>query len=454
MKWRSMRLATLLTLILAVAVLLASCAPAPAEEATTPPEEEPTAAEATADEEPTAAEDEGEQEMEEPTGPITIGLMAPYSGPLAAAAEDSNKGWDLFWQLRGSTEVAGREIEWVTGDTAMDPSTGITQATALVEQQSVDFIVGPFVTDVGMGVAEELGRRGIPQFIPILSDDNVTMREKENLPYTVRIAGWNASQNNLPYGQWVYDQGFEQLSTIGYDLQFSYEHCGSFLASYVAAGGEVLTQTWHPITTEDFSPFIAQLQQSNPPAVLVCNSGLASIRFANQWAEFGLMESIPLFATETVTDQSNLRSMEDSAVGIISSGHFAEGRDAPATQEFVNAYLEEYGELPSYFSAANYTAAGWLVDAIEDVDGDISDKDAFIAAVRAIELEESALGPMELDENDHPIQDIYVREVQVRDDGLLWNAVIDTFEDVGQFWTFDPEEYMDQPLYSRDYQGF
>jgi GGDEF domain-containing protein len=49
---------------------------------------------------------------------------------------------------------------------------------------------------------------------------------------------------------------------------------------------------------------------------------------------------------------------------------------------------------------------------------------------------------MRLDEYDNPIQNVYIREVQQREDGLLWNVPIETIEEVGQFWTYDPEEFL------------
>jgi len=48
------------------------------------------------------------------------------------------------------------------------------------------------------------------------------------------------------------------------------------------------------------------------------------------------------------------------------------------------------------------------------------------------------------------VQTIYVRKVE-RVEGKLQNTVIATFPGVGQFWKYSAEEYMKQPLYTRDY---
>jgi len=57
---------------------------------------------------------------------------------------------------------------------------------------------------------------------------------------------------------------------------------------------------------------------------------------------------------------------------------------------------------------------------------------------------------MRLDEYMNPIQNIYVRKVE-RVGGELQNTVIQTYQNVSQFWTYKPEDFLKKPVYSRDY---
>ena len=57
-------------------------------------------------------------------------------------------------------------------------------------------------------------------------------------------------------------------------------------------------------------------------------------------------------------------------------------------------------------------------------------------------------GPVQLDDYGSPIENVYIRKVE-RVNGALQNTVIDTVPAVSQFWTFDPAEYLKQPLYAR-----
>ena len=91
-----------------------------------------------------------------------------------------------------------------------------------------------------------------------------------------------------------------------------------------------------------------------------------------------------------------------------------------------------------------------LKAALEATGGDIENVDKFLAALRRVDLSDAPRGPMKFDDFGNPIQSIYVRKVE-RKDGKLQNTIIHTFPSVGQFWTYKPDEYLKNPVYSRDY---
>ena len=58
---------------------------------------------------------------------------------------------------------------------------------------------------------------------------------------------------------------------------------------------------------------------------------------------------------------------------------------------------------------------------------------------------------MRFDEYGNVVGNVYIRKVE-RKDGKLVNAVVKTYPDVSQFWTYKPEEFLKQPVYSRDFR--
>lgn len=451
-----------LVLLLALVLVASSCAPPGGEEEVSGAEVAEAQSEGGAPAGDTPSE-APEEESEEPAGseaesgsggsgePIRIGFMASTTGTSAASGQDMVDGWQLYWDQNG-TEVAGREVTFEFVDDGGDPATGLTQAQRLVDREQVQLVVGPLFANIGLAVGEYLSQQGVPNFQQVASADDLTQRQR--LEGVLRVAGWTSSQTAHPAGQYAADQGYQRMVVLCSDYAFGHENCGGFTNTFTDAGGEIIETLWNPIGTQDFSTYIAQIQELQPDAVFVTQVGGDSTRFVDSWASFGLKDAIPLIGNETLLDQSLLRNMNPQAAeGLISVGKFAEGRPEPATQEFVEAFLEAYDRLPSYYAQTSYTAARWTAEAVEDVDGDIEDTEAFLAATRAIELEDTPGGPMRLDEYDNPIQNVYIREVEIRDDGLLWNVPVQTFEEVSQFWTYDPEEFLEHPVYSRQYQG-
>lgn len=402
---------------------------------------------------PVAAPPAAPAEEAAPAGPIKIGFLAPTSSVAAESAQDMIDGFNMFWDEHGR-EVAGREVQIFVEDDAGDPDVALSKARLLVEQRQVHMLVGLLFAHTGLAVAEYVKDTGTPTFYQIVAADDLTQREL--IPNVIRIAGWTSSQPHHPFGEWVArNQDCKSVYTIGSDYAFGHEVVGGFVNTFTDEGGEVVGQLWNPIGETDFSSYLATIQSANPGCVFSLQVGATAVRFIKAWNDFGLKDKIPFFAGEVQADQSIIRGVEppELAVGLISAGHYAEGRDSPDTQNFVQAYDKQFGKLPSYYAVASYTAGRWIAKALEDIDGKVEDTDAFLAAIRKVEFADTPMGPLKLDEYNNPIQNIYIRRVEMREDGRVWNVVIDTIPAVSQFYRYDPEEFLKQPVYSRDYQG-
>src|SRR2546421_54065 len=59
-------------------------------------------------------------------------------------------------------------------------------------------------------------------------------------------------------------------------------------------------------------------------------------------------------------------------------------------------------------------------------------------------------GEWHLDEYGNPVMPIYMRKVERRG-GKLVNAVVKTYPNVSQFWTYDPKQFLVNPVYSREF---
>jgi branched-chain amino acid transport system substrate-binding protein len=398
-----------------------------------------------------AAAGYGAPGMAASNGPIRIGMMAPLSGVIAAGGREMVDGFKMYWDSVGNT-VAGRKIEVLIEDDAGNPDTALQKARRLVEQSKVDFLFGNLLANTGLAVANYVKTNGVPYFIPIIAADDLTQRDR--VPNVVRVAGYAASQFPRPLADWARKQGHKRMATIAQDYAFGHEQCGGFCQVFTEQGGTIVHQFWNPLNTADFSPYLGQIAALDIDGIFIMELGSDANRFMQQYANFGLKGKVPMLSAMNFTDQSVIRTAGPECDGIVSSAHFAEGADNPATRKFVADYQAKFNILPSLYGFSMYSGAMWVASAIEKVHGAVDERKAFLDAVRSTVLTDSPLGrPVRLDDYGNPIYDVYIRKVVKNKDGKYWNVPIQTYEKVSQFWTYDPQAYMKQPPYSRNFQG-
>ncbi|MDB5641632.1 MAG: hypothetical protein JWN07_949 [Hyphomicrobiales bacterium] len=385
------------------------------------------------------------------TRPIKIGLLAPLTGVVASGGREIVEGFEMYWEQVGK-KAGGRAVEIVVEDDASNPDTSLQKARRLVEQGNVDFLFGNLLANTGLAVANYVKGTGTPYFIPVIAADDLTQRTR--IPNVIRVAGYTASQTARPLADWAYKQGYRKVATISQDYTFGHEQCGGFSQTFTELGGKIVQQFWHPLNTADFSPYLGQLANLGVDAVFAMETGADATRFIQQYASFGLKGRIPLMGAMNATDQSVIRTMGPEVDGIFSCAHFAEGSKEPTTVQFVADYEKRYQKLPSIYGFSHYSGAMWVAEALRKINGNVEDRALFLKTVLSTELKDSPLGKtVTLDHYGNPVYDVMIRKVEKRADGKYWNVPIQTYPQVSQFWKYEPETYMKQPPYSRDFQG-
>ncbi len=385
------------------------------------------------------------------TAPIRIGLMAPLTGVVAAGGRELVDGFTMFWDSIGN-EIAGRKVEIIIEDDAANPDTALQKARRLVEQSKVDFLFGNLLANTGIAVANYVKGNGEPYFIPVIAADDLTQRGR--IPNVIRAGGYTASQFPRVLADWALKQGYRKVAMISQDYAFGHEQCGGFAQTFTEGGGKVLQEFWHPLNTSDFSPYLGQIAGLGADVIFAMETGSDSNRFLQQFASFGLKGQIPLLGAQNSTDQSVIRTLGPECEGVISAAQFCEGSDNPATQAFVKAYNAKFGKIPSLYGFSHYVGAMWVAKAITAIGGKVEDRELFLKTVLKTELPDSPLGtPVKFDAYGNPIYDVFIRKVVKNAEGKYWNVPVTTYKGVSQFWNYDPETYMKQPPYTRDFQG-
>ena len=379
-------------------------------------------------------------------GPIKIGFLSPLSGAIAAAGKDMYSGCELYWQETG-WRVAGRKLEVTLEDNEGLPATALTKLRKLVESDRVHVVAGVILSNVTYALVPYIEQQGIPALYPINSADDLTQRRR---PRWLVRTGFSAGGNMHPFGEYAAKVlGYRKVVTIGLDYAFGWETVGGFHKAFEDNGGQVIQKLWVPLNVQDYGPYLAQVKK-DADAVFVVALGRWTLLFAKQYAESGLKGRVPLIAGGTYTDEHVLPQLGDESLGVVSAHHYSASLETPANQRFRAAFEKAYHRLPSFYSENCYTGARILGEAVRAIGGRVEDRPALVAALRQVKITDAPRGPVEMDAYGNPTQNIYIRKVE-RVGGKLQNTVIHTYPAVSQFWKYAPEEFLKQPVYSREF---
>lgn len=376
--------------------------------------------------------------------PIRVGLITVRTGALAGPGKQLENGIDLFLQQHQG-ELAGRKVELIVLDSAGSPAMAKMKAQELVERYHADLIIGPLASNEALTVQDYVRSVEIPLISGSALEEDMTQRKAT--PWAVRATS-TAAQLSHPFGDYAAKTlGFKRVATIATDFAFGHAVVGGFQRTFEEAGGKVVKKIWVPVNAVDFGSYIAQIP--NVDAVYASFSGASAQNFIRQYAEYGKKGKIPLLTSHSVMDESLIQDMGDDAVGVLSSGHYSATIDNAANKAFVTAYRAKFGVEPGFYAAGGYTAGLFLEAALAKTGGAV-EKVALMKALHEVVLEESPRGKITLDTYGNPITDVFIRKTE-RVNGRMQNTIVKVYPAVSQFWTYDPAQFLKDPVYSRDF---
>ena len=376
--------------------------------------------------------------------PIRIGLMTVKTGPLASGGNDMERALVQFLRERNNT-LAGRKVELFVGGSGGVPAQSRTKTQELVERDKIQVMIGPLDAASALATDDYIRQQQLPTLSVAAAED---MTQRKANPWFVRGTS-TSSQCSQPLADYCAKTlKYKRMAVIADDIAYGHEMCAGFQRVFEDAGGKIVQKLFSPLTVPDYGTYIAQLK-TNVDGIFLGFAGSNGFRWFKQFNEYGLKGKINVVGGMTAFDEAVLRNMGDEALGIITACWYSAELDNPINKKFAAAFRAEWKYDPGFYAAATYVEGAVLEAALASVNGKIEDKPAFVKALRATKID-TARGPVAFDEYGNIVGNVYIRKVE-RKEGRLVNTVIYTYPGVSQFWTYDPKEFLKNPVYSRDW---
>ena len=298
-------------------------------------------------------------QMEDTGEEISIGVVLPLTGHLAAAGELMRQGFDLALAEINNAQSGNTKFEFIIEDDTSTPAGAVDAFNNLIHQAGLSVILGPAsssATQVAFPIAQEnqvvavsptAGARGLTEIgdfvfrIPLTTDVLVSK-------------GIEVTHAKLDYQRVVtmYDEA---------DL-FSTDRDQALQEAFTAKGVEVLTTEIFQSGDTDFSAQLTRIKALNPDAIFVSALPPEKPGILIQARELGI--SAP-FIVSSVTNVE-VEAAGDAAEGTITFIGWLPTDDTPGNQAFVQNYSATYGMEPNAFVASSYAALYVLAEAVKN----------------------------------------------------------------------------------------
>lgn len=336
---------------------------------------------------------------------IKVGFMLPYSGTYAALGVAIENGFKLYVEEQDG-KLGNREIVYYTVDDESDPSKAIQNANLLTQRDKVDVLIGSVHSGVALALTKVAKDNHVTLIVPNAGASAITGALCAPNVFRSSYSAW---QTAYSMGKVAAGKGKKTAATVTWRYAAGDEQVAAFRQGFEEGGGTVLKDISVPFPNVEFQATITELAAAKPEAVFAFFAGAGAAKFVQDFASAGLNQSIALYGSGFLTD-GTLKAQGDSAQGLLTTLHYADGLDTPRDNAFRRAYTQRFQLEPDVYAVQGYDAAQMYDAGLKAVSGDVKQKSALWKAIRGARID-SPRGEFFLSKAGNPIQDMYLREV-------------------------------------------
>ncbi len=302
-------------------------------------------------------------EMDDSSKEITIGLVLPQTGRLAATfGEPIQKGLELALSEINDSQLAGSNLKFITVDAQGTPEGAIEAYKKLIETDKVSVILGPATSSATKQAFPIAKEHQIVAISPTSAERGLSAISD----FTFRVAlttdvlvpnGVEATHAELSY---------QNAATL-YDEtdDFSIDGDKAVQEALIAKGVKILgTETFRGGETEDFTEQFRRIKALDPQAIFVSSLPPEKPGILRKAHELGITAPI-IIRTLTEVD---VEAAGEAAEGAITFVGWGTAVDTPGNQAFIEYYTAMHKMAPNNYAARSYATLHILAEAIANAE--------------------------------------------------------------------------------------
>jgi branched-chain amino acid transport system substrate-binding protein len=339
---------------------------------------------------------------------ITIGVVLPLTGPLAAYGIDTRRGLELaLREVNQNGGVKGFTLRLDVRDNQGKPleSASITQTFASGKYM---FIIGPLLTNNTLAAATVAQEAGIPLITPAATGVSVT----EVGDYISRICFVDPYQANAMANFAYFNLGLRNLRILAErDNTYSENLAKYFSEKFEHLSGTKVSKLILPEDPGEIAALVNSLKDENVEGIYTPIYLDKALKFLEIAAEQKV--SIIILGSDSWDSRDFLNHIYDLVSEnrqVFFTTQFSENDSREEVAAFLSKYQQEFGEAPTTFGALGYDALMLGADALNRTTS-LSRK-AVKEAINSTRNFTGVTGYISLNEKRNAVKNVYIVEVE------------------------------------------
>jgi branched-chain amino acid transport system substrate-binding protein len=360
-------------IILAVAVVLGGCAPAPQEE-------------------------------------VRLGVNAELTGSKPTVGDSCRKAAELLAAQvnQGGGVLVGQKkypLKLFIEDNEDKAESAAAAAQKLISQNSVLAILGPNASGNAIPAARICEDAGVIMISPWSTNPKTTESKK----FVFRACFIDDFQGRV-MAKFAREQLQANTAAVLYDVASEYNKgiAEFFKKFFEADGGKVVGFESYTKDDKDFSSQLTLIKAANPGVLFLPNYYNEVPLQAQQARRLGL--TCPIIGSDSWGSQELLTLGARDLEGSYFSTHYAADIATETAQKFIQAYEAKYGKKPDDVAALTYDAGGLLLSAITKA-GSL-ERQKVRDALASIQEFEGVTGKMQFQGTGDPVKSAVILQIK------------------------------------------
>ena len=342
-------------------------------------------------------------------GKVKIGMITTLTGGGAGLGIDIRDGFMLAVDQSGNDN-----IEVVVEDDQRKPEIAVQLSDKMIQSEKVDILTGIVWSNLALAVVPAATAQGK---IYISPNAGPTQLAGQGCHANYFNVAWQNDNLHEAAGAYTNSAGLSNTFILAPNYPAGQDALKGFKRMYE---GELAGEVYTKLGQTDYAAEIAQIRASGADSVFFFLPGGMGISYLKQYAGSGI--DLPVVGPAFSFDQGILQAVGEAALGVKNTSQWSKDIDNATNAAFVESFEAAYGRLPSLYASQGFDAANLIISALGKAD--VADQEAFLAALREADFA-SVRGDFRFGNNQHPIQDIYVREV-IQEGDVFTNKIVST----------------------------